>query len=447
MSEQMTCSVCCDAYTKDTRKPVACLSCAYVACTRCVKAFLTSTPSEPNCMNCHHVWDREFLDQHLSRSWREGELKKHRAAILFDRERSLLPATQPAVEIEVQKRIYGEELPALTLQRRALREQIDVVVRTMREEIEVVDDEIARRHYYIRHGRMPGAEAVAEATKEKRKFIAACPSADCRGFLSTAYKCGTCQVQFCADCREPKSVGHTCDPALVATMAAIAKECRPCPNCGMGISKVSGCDQMYCTSCDTAYSYKTGKVVTGVIHNPHYFERLRALGGALPRQPGDVLCGGWPNWDTLPYPVRNDYMLSNLFRMGSHVQNVTLRDYPVVTAETDNRDLRVRYLMKDIDEKRFKMLIQQRDRKRQLGLEVRAPLELFVITVMEFFQDAPSPEKTPVFIEQIETHVNVPLRAIGDRYANRTPQIVIGKESIAEVGTHGLVRVEYYKPA
>ena len=399
-------------------------------------------------MNCHHVWDREFLDQHLSRSWREGDLKKHRAAILFDRERSLLPATQPAVEIEVQKRAYAEELPALVEKRRALREQIGEL-----------EDEIARRHFYIRNGRLPGVEAATEATKEKekRKFIAACPSADCRGFLSTAYKCGTCQVQFCADCREPKGSGsgsgsgsgpdHTCDPALVATMAAIAKECRPCPNCGMGISKVSGCDQMYCTSCDTAYSYETGKVVTGVIHNPHYFERLRALGGALPRQPGDVLCGGWPNWHMLPYPVRSNHLLSNLFRMGSHVQNVTLRDYPVVTAPADNRDLRVRYLLKDIDEKRFKVLIQQRDRKRQRELEVRGPLELFVITAMEFFQNAPTLEKTPAFIEQIETHVNAPLRAIGDRYANRTPQIVIGKESIAEVGVQGLVRVEYYKPA
>ena len=153
MSEQMTCSVCCDAYTKDTRKPVACLSCAYVACTRCVKAFLTSTPAEPNCMNCHHVWDREFLDQHLSRSWREGDLKKHRAAILFDRERSLLPATQPAVEIEVQKRAYAEELPALVEKRQALREQIVVV-----------DDEIARRHFYIRNGRLPGVEAETEAS-------------------------------------------------------------------------------------------------------------------------------------------------------------------------------------------------------------------------------------------------------------------------------------------
>jgi len=445
MSEQMICSVCCDAYTKDTRKPVACLSCAYVACTRCVKAFLTSTPTEPNCMNCHHVWDREFLDQHLSRSWREGELKKHRAAILFDRERSLLPATQPAVEIEVQKRAYAEELSGLAEERQALHEQIAAI-----------EEEIFRRQYYIRHGRMRGAVAETDTLKEKekRKFVAACPSADCRGFLSTAYKCGTCQVQFCADCREPKGAGsgsgsgsgpeHTCDPALVATMAAIAKECRPCPNCGMGISKVSGCDQMYCTSCDTAYSYETGKVVTGVIHNPHYFERLRALGGALPRQPGDVLCGGWPAWHTMPHPVRTNELLRGLYRTAAHVQDAMLPDYPLITVPSNNQDLRVRYLLKEIDEKRFKTLIQQRDRKRERELEIRGPLELFVITAMEFFQNEPTPEKEPVFTEQIETHVNAPLRAIGDRYGNRTPQIEINKKAKA---AYDLVRVGHYKPA
>jgi hypothetical protein len=90
---------------------------------------------------------------------------------------------------------------------------------------------------------------------------------------------------------------------------------------------------------------------------------------------------------------------------------------------TDNRDLRVRYLLKELTEARFKQLVQQRDRKRQKELEIRGPLELFVIMAMEFFIDKPTPEKAEVFKGQIETLVNSPLRAIGDRYANQVPQI------------------------
>ena len=400
----MTCTICTDTYSK-TRQQVSCAACNHEVCTRCVKAFLLTTP-EPNCMNCRVPWNREFLDRYLPKSWREGPLKEHRAAFLFDRERSMLPATQPAVEIELTKRTYGEELPTMVEKWSGIKDELDAM-----------QLEIDRRHYFIRHGRHPGSEPE----KEKRKFIAACPAADCRGFLSTAYKCGTCQIQYCADCREQKSEGHICDPALVATIAAIVKDSKPCPRCGTAISKVSGCDQMYCTSCDTAYSYETGKVVTGVIHNPHYFERMKA--GQVPRQPGDQACGPamqWPAFLNLPVAIRSHDLARAFFRLARHVEQVTLPRY---AAEVDNTDLRVRYLLKELDEEALKRALQQRDRKRQKDLEIRAPLELFVVTALEFFLDAPSIDKLPSFIAQIEKHVNVPLRSIGARYANKIPQI------------------------
>lgn len=403
----MTCPVCCDAYTKETRKTIPCLSCGYEACGRCVKAFLLSTPTEPNCMNCHHVWNREFLDQHLSRAWREGELKLHRATLLFDRERSLLPATQEAVTVELQKRGYAKELQELSAEVAVLQEKISTLMTT-----------ITERRRYIMHGPVQATEV-----KERRQFIAACPREDCRGFLSTAYKCGTCQEQFCAACRELKGEGHVCDPALVETMAAIAKDCRPCPNCGMGISKVSGCDQMYCTSCDTAYSYQTGKVVTGVIHNPHYFERMRQLKGAVPRQPGDE-CNGWPGY---PQRLVSNAVLRGLYRIARHTEQVSLPAFPTEAVPTNNTDLRVRFLLKELDEKRFKQLVQQRDRKRQRDLEIRAPLELFVLITMEFFQKPKHITEATIkqYTEQIETMVNAPLRDIGERYGNRVPLIDI----------------------
>ena len=405
-----SCQICTDPYTKETRQPIACAACSYEVCTRCVKAFLVSTPSEPHCMNCRVPWNREFLDQHLTKTWREGDLKVHRANLLFDRERSLLPITQEAVTVELQKRVYATEITDLCQQQSALKNQLDAV-----------KAELEMRQYFIRHGRH---HADSAETKEKRQFVAACPSADCRGFLSTGYKCGTCQEQFCPDCREPRpdKDSHACDPALVATIEAITKDSRPCPNCGMAISKVSGCDQMYCTSCDTAYSYQTGKVVTGVIHNPHYFERMRALKGTVPRQPGDV-CNAWRMFYNLPHKVRANDFLRGAYQSARHMEQVGLQEYPTHAVPTDNTDLRVRYLLKEIDEKRFKSLVQQRDRKRQKELEIRGPLELFVITAMEFFLDAPAVEKAPDFATLIETLVNAPLRAIGERYANQVPQI------------------------
>jgi len=369
-------------------------------------------------MNCHHAWNREFLDAHLSRSWREGELKEHRAKLLFDRERSMLPATQIDVETELQKRTYATELTALNEKFTILKARLAKVQKDM-----------ANRQYFIRNGvhlQVDVGDGEMQEKKEKRQFIAACPIEACRGFMSTAYKCGTCQTQFCPSCREvrPDKEGHTCDPALVATIAAIVKDSRPCPSCGMAISKVSGCDQMYCTACDTAYSYETGKVVTGVIHNPHYFERMKALHGAVPRQPGDAGHCGMQPFYTLPSAIRNNDLLRKLYQTARHTEQVSLPEFPTVAVPTNNTDLRVRYLLKELDEKRFKQLIQQRDRKRQRELEIRGCLELFVIIVMEFFhKPSIAAEKIKELTDQIDTLVNAPLRAIGERYGNRILQI------------------------
>jgi len=100
-------------------------------------------------------------------------------------------------------------------------------------------------------------------------------------------------------------------------------------------------------------------------------------------------------------------------------------ELPKYAPPVDNRDLRVRYLLKEIDEKQLKTVVQQRDRKRQKELEIRGPLELFVVSAMEFFQNEPSPEKLPVFLMSVETHINAPLRAIGDRYVNIVPHFEV----------------------
>jgi hypothetical protein len=309
-------------------------------------------------------------------------------------------------------------------------------------------DIVDRNNYFLKEGRWPsssGAEGAATATA-CRQFVAACPSADCRGFLSTAYKCGVCSHQFCSQCRELKrDEAHTCDPDLVATMKAIVSESRPCPTCGMAISRVSGCDQMFCIQCDTAFSYSTGKIVTGVIHNPHYFERMAKLKTAAADQP---ICeaNGWPHFRRvftnnpvtrfLSHPITD--MITRLYQLGVHIQEVELPSLPQPDTAIDNTDLRVQYLLKEIDEKQLRQKLQRRTRKRDLYLEIRSPLELAVVTILEFMVWLAAPEQHVVanketiiseigdrataLSEYLTSYINDSLRVIGDRYGNHVPQ-------------------------
>jgi hypothetical protein len=102
----------------------------------------------------------------------------------------------------------------------------------------------------------------------------------------------------CAECREIKGFSteekdaHECNKDIVESVKLLEKDSKQCPKCTALIFKIEGCDQMYCVECHTAFSWKTLKIESGVIHNPHYFEYQRLTnGGVAPRNPMDIQCG------------------------------------------------------------------------------------------------------------------------------------------------------------
>ncbi len=121
---------------------------------------------------------------------------------------------------------------------------------------------------------------------QARTFTMKCPGAECRGFLSTAYKCGICERSTCAQCLiqypidDPKGEAHVCSEDDKKTVELIKKSCRNCPSCGMSIYRIEGCNQMFCTACNTAFDWASGQILnTRQIHNPHYTDYLRRSGG------------------------------------------------------------------------------------------------------------------------------------------------------------------------
>ena len=441
------CPVCCDVYTRDKRKPIPCAGCSYAACCVCVKTYLLASQADPACMNCGMYWSRAVLDAHLTTAWRNGALRRHREHVLLDRERSLLPATQSLVEREVRRRL-------LTQRRR------EALVRVKEARRNYND---AKNQYSRVCGEGGDREDEQSAQAGRRGFVAACPSPDCRGFLDTRYRCGTCQTSFCAACREPRGLEqeekrHRCDPGTVETIALIAKECRVCPACGMAISRVSGCDHMWCTSCDTGFSYSTGQRISDRANtNPHMYERMRQLTSQSAPGDGCVVatragrpadCGaGGPEADVEWPPLSRIYELDevqdhlqfccSMHQCARHVESVVLPRVSTRRDATASSTLRIRYCLKDIDEKRFSALLQQLEKQRERLMELRQVLEVFVLMTFEFFHEllerfSGSERRSAqhccsalcgAFASRVDELVNVPLQTLSTRYEVVMPRI------------------------
>ena len=340
-------------------------------------------------MGCRRAWNDEFLDLNFTRAFRIGPYKKHREDILMEREIAVLPTRQPRVEAKLKVRETEAKIYEVNKQLAAIEVERSKILRSSHRLAAQIT-----RYTAESEGRAPPAWTLTEgekaATPEKAKFIMKCPDAECRGFLSTAYKCGTCQMWACPDCLvikgRDKDSEHTCDPGQKESVALIIKESKPCPKCGERISKIDGCDQMFCVDCHTAFSWNTGNVVNGVIHNPHYYEYLRKVGnGVAPRNAGDVPCGGVPFYAHVDRALRNfprlvrDAMI-RIHRLTSEIADEHIQRFQGGFNLNDNGDLGAMYLLKEITKDAMKRELVKRELKRNKHMAIRAVLEMFVTT-------------------------------------------------------------------
>ena len=414
-SNQTICGICCETFNKSTRIPITCprADCGWEACKTCVRTFILGSPTDPSCMKCFHAWDIEFVINELNRSFWIGEYRTHRKEMLLEAEMSKLPDTMVAAK-------QYKQVMDLEIESDKYRDRIKMY----KDAIIQLNNDISwnnRRIYRLRRAIREGNDADDTENSSKKKFLMKCSYDDCRGYLSTQYKCEICEKYTCSKCLEPIGLskdnnGHICNEDNVKSAELVKKETKPCPNCTSRIYKIDGCDQMFCTTCHSAFSWKTGNIIKGVIHNPHYYEWQRQISetGEAPRAVGDVPCGGLINHiqyrhlirDLIPnnvpislyrdvsyspeikmmYEFRRE--LNRIHRMINHATHVCIPGLTQrIDETTDHKYFRIDYILNIITKEQLQDAVYKQDNIRAKCTALRNIWQVFELCGIEFFEN------------------------------------------------------------
>ena len=359
----MDCSVCCERITK--RTTVTCHFCDFVTCKSCASRYILESTINPACMNCKKPWTREVLANNFSKVFLTREYKAKRERDLFETEKALLPETQPLATAKKDLDKVNKEIAELQRQLRQLQARRSVLRWTL------VDS--------------------ATLNAKVAHLTIKCPADGCRGFVnSESMICEVCDVLVCKDCHAPLDKDdHRCDPNIVENVKLLKRDTKNCPGCKTAIHKIDGCDQMYCTQCHTAFSWKTGEIVHGRIHNPHYYEYLRRTGGGgeareARRELGDIPCGGVPTEREMR-AFWKDPKIMNALRNLIHIEQVEFGNYRTDNV-ANNRDLRIKYLNNEITEDHFKKTLQKREKDTEKKREILQVLNTCVVAGSELLR-------------------------------------------------------------
>ena len=391
------CNVCAEPFTNVLRKQVKCSGCEYTACRSCIETYMSNTTLDYQCMNCNRLMDDDFIKAELTLA-SVKRLQKHRENVLFERQKAMCPQTQFHVKREINMELRDSkrlQLSHLHRMNSALQEVIDFGKKN-----EFDMDEFTEHHNVQSFVNMKqnvtakiatiradirrilteldeNAASDRNKSQSKIQFSLPCIRDNCKGFVTAENKwqCGICDCVLCKHCHMEVHEFHECNQEDVDSATLIKQSTRSCPVCSTLIHKIEGCNQMWCTQCNTAFCYRTGQRFTRNIHNPHYFDWLN-------RNPHINV----NEQHNMQQPLLCNENIAQ-FRLVNHINNVLKTDdvrrnvieeirmkYHALAdgtrfqrdeynPESENRTQRVKWMRGLIDDTKFKRFVQSREKR------------------------------------------------------------------------------------
>jgi len=381
----MSCLICAEKFTQSVRKKIECLFCNNSFCTQCIKKYLLSNQNDPCCMNCKHEWNREFIDLILSKNFRIKDYKKHRENVLFEREKMFFQDTLHLMDTNMdQKKICHEKINEFIGVKKDLQKKLSEInsnLSTYRNNLHMLENN-------------PTMIVKDIHQPEKKQFIKKCSFEECKGYINHKGSCGLCKTIICMNCYEIKNQNHTCIQENVDSVAQIKKDTKPCPKCNVLIFKIDGCRQMWCTQCHTAFDWKSGNIILGKVHNPHYYEWQKNNTDQINNE-----C----NADELPslgrmrvhyHNICLDLLIKKrlyeIHRNIIHLQDLEmprLNDFMQHDLFSRNLEIRVQYLKSNLNETIYKNQLALKENKTERNRNLYLLYEMLINAMISIFYE------------------------------------------------------------
>jgi hypothetical protein len=384
------CSVCCEP----SKKNITCPGCGVTYCKKCQVTNNESTGSF-RCLNCRIEFTQQFVvSVGMYTAW-----KSLKQDLLLAEQKALLPQTQPFVEWEREFRRQKSRL--------RFGERMTIPPR-------------------------PNLETMVQ----RRAAFFPCPVEGCRGFIENdANHCGLCKERVCKDCREAVRADyaqtHVCNPSILQSIQLLSNETRPCPKCTAPIYKTQGCNHMHCTHCNTHFDWETGEVLK-ISSNGHYRDLLiRAAGpvavrNARPSEEASAGAGGAGGEEQCDDASRSLALLESTEDAGVH--RTLLSDVEVIRFtihkfynqnlvgaryENDVLNLRIRFLLGEIDEVAWKRKLYTAHRTFQMNSHFAVVFNLYLMALRNI--------GTSEELVGLITTTNESLQSLAEEFQQTTP--------------------------